>query len=85
MVAAEEPLLKKDIQMGRLTYVYGSLIDTPEARQLGVGAINDERLKSSIATISLVVELPRRLDAAQVFDGSFLPPNTERLPPIINP
>ncbi len=84
LLATEEPLLKKDIEMRRLTYVWGSLIDTPEAQQLGIGDVNDTRLKSSIDIISASFELPRQPDAAQVFDRSFLPPKAERQLPVIN-
>src|ERR1700761_6961565 len=84
LLAEEEPLLKKDIELRRLTYVWGSLIDTPEARQLGLGDVNDERLKSSIAIVSSAFELPKQPDAAQVFDRGFLPPKAERLPPTVN-
>ena len=80
LLATEEPLLKKDIELRRLTYVYGSLIDTPEARQLGLGDVNDERLKSSIAIVSSAFELAKPPDAAQVFDRGFLPPKAERMP-----
>src|SRR5579864_6534860 len=66
LLATEEPLLKKDIELRRLTYVYGSLIDTPEARQLGLGGVNDEQLKSSIAIVSSAFELAKQPDAAQV-------------------
>ena len=84
LLATEEPLLKKDIELRRLTYVYGSLIDTPEARQLGLGDVNDERLKSSIAIVSSAFELAKQPDAAQVFDRGFLPPKAERMPPTAN-
>ena len=84
LLATEEPLLKKDIELRRLTYVWGSLIDTPEARELGIGDVNDDRLKSSIAIVSASFGLPRQPDAAQIFDRSFLPPKTDRLPPIVN-
>jgi NitT/TauT family transport system substrate-binding protein len=84
LLATEEPLLKKDIELRRLTYVWSSLIDTPEARQLGLGDVNDERLKSSIAIVSSAFELPKQPEAAQVFDRSFLPPKAERLPPAVN-
>jgi NitT/TauT family transport system substrate-binding protein len=84
LLATEEPLLKKDIELRRLTYVWSSLIDTPEARQLGLGDVSDDRLKSSIAIVSSAFELPKQPDAAQIFDRSFLPPMTERLPPAIN-
>jgi NitT/TauT family transport system substrate-binding protein len=84
LLATEEPLLKKDIELRRLTYVYGSLIDTPEARQLGLGDVNDERLKSSIAIVSSAFELAKQPDAGQVLDRGFLPPKAERLPPAAN-
>src|SRR6201996_998632 len=84
LLATEEPLLKKDIELRRLTYVWGSLIDTPEAQQLGIGDVNDDRLKSSIAIVSSAFELPKQPDAAQVFDRGFLPPKAERLPPTVN-
>src|SRR5579862_9969929 len=71
LLATEEPLLKKDIELRRLIYVWGSLIDTPEAQQLGIGDVNDDRLKSSIAIISTSFELPRQPEATQVFDRGF--------------
>jgi NitT/TauT family transport system substrate-binding protein len=83
LLATEEPLLNKDIELRRLTYVYGSLIDTPEARELGIGDVNDERLKSSIAIVSSAFELSRQPDVVQVFDHGFLPPRAERLPSAI--
>lgn len=85
LLATEEPLLKKEIELRRLTYVYGSLIDTPEARQIGLGDVSDPRLKSSIVTIAASFELPRQPDANEVFDRSFLPAQTERVPPMVGP
>jgi NitT/TauT family transport system substrate-binding protein len=84
LLATEEPLLKKDIELRRLIYVWGSLIDTPEAQQLGIGDVNDDRLKSSIAIISTSFELPRQPEAAQVFDRGFLPPKADRTLAVIN-
>lgn len=83
LLATEEPLLNKEIELRRLIYVYGSLIDTPKARELGIGDVDDERLKSSIAIVSSAFELSKQPDAAQVFDHGFLPPRAERLPPAI--
>jgi len=80
LLAAEEPLLNKEIELRRLTYVYGSLINTPEALEIGIGDVNDERLKSSIAIVSKSFELPRQPKATQVFDHGFLPPKADRLP-----
>jgi NitT/TauT family transport system substrate-binding protein len=85
LLATEEPLLKKEIELRRLTYVYSSLIDTPEARQLGLGDVSADRLKSSIATIAAVFELPRQPEPNEVFDRRFLPARTERVPPMVGP
>jgi NitT/TauT family transport system substrate-binding protein len=84
LLVTEEPLLKKDIELRRLTYVWGSLIDTSEARELGIGDVNDTRLKSSIAIIAASFDLPRQPDAARIFDRGFLPPKADRLPPAVN-
>jgi len=51
---------------------------------LGIGDVNDNRLKSSIDIISTSFELPRQPDAAQIFDRGFLPPKADRLPPSVN-
>jgi NitT/TauT family transport system substrate-binding protein len=85
LLATEEPLLKKEIELRRLTYVYSSLIDTPEARQIGLGDVSDARLKSSVATVATSFELPRQAEANEVFDRSFLPAQAERVPPIVGP
>ena len=82
LLAEEEPLLKKDIELRRLTYVYGSLIDTAEAKQIGIGDVSDDRLKTSIGIVSTSFELARQPDTAQVFDRSFLPSKADRLPPV---
>jgi NitT/TauT family transport system substrate-binding protein len=81
LLAAEEPLLKRDIELRRLNYVYDTLIDTPEAKQIGIGDVSNDRLESSIATVTASFQLPRQPGAAQVFDRSFLPAKAERLPP----
>ena len=85
MLAAKEPLINKDIEKRRLIYVYKSLIDTPEARQLGLGDISDARLETAITLISEAFELPKKPAPAQVFDRAFLPPKAERVPPQVAP
>jgi NitT/TauT family transport system substrate-binding protein len=80
LLAQTEPLLNKDIEKRRLIYVYKTLIDTPEARALGIGDVNDARLVNSIAAIAESYDLPRTPQATEVFDRSFLPPKAERMP-----
>jgi NitT/TauT family transport system substrate-binding protein len=83
LLAAEEPLIKEDIELRRLLYVYRALIDTPEAEEIGLGDISDARLSSSISTIGTSFELSRFPAASEVFDRSFLPPRTDRTPPAV--
>jgi NitT/TauT family transport system substrate-binding protein len=85
LLATEEPLIKKDIERRRLLYVYKTLIDTAEARELGIGDVSDDRLKSAIATIATSFELPRLPNPGDIFDRSFLPAKADRIPPAIAP
>ena len=83
LLATKEPLINKDIEKRRLIYVYKTLIDTPEARERGIGDASDARLSAAIATIAESYELPRVPAAAQVFDRAYLPPKAERMPPVL--
>jgi NitT/TauT family transport system substrate-binding protein len=85
LLAAEEPLIKQDIEKRRLLYVYKELIDTPEAHDVGLGDVSDIRLKSAIATIAASFELPRTPTPDEVFDRSFLPAKQDRVPPSVMP
>jgi NitT/TauT family transport system substrate-binding protein len=79
LLAAKEPLINKTIEKRRLLYVYSTLIDTPEARELGVGDVSDARLKAAIATITEAFELTHPPTVRQVFDRAFLPPKADRM------
>jgi NitT/TauT family transport system substrate-binding protein len=80
LLAAKEPLIKKDIERQRLIYVYRTLIDTPEARELGIGDVSDTRMGNAIATIAETYQLANAPKAGQVFDRAFLPPKADRIP-----
>jgi NitT/TauT family transport system substrate-binding protein len=80
LLAETEPLINKSIEKRRLIYVYNTLIDTPEARSIGIGDVNDVRLTNSIAMIAESYGLPRVPNESDVFDRSFLPPKAERMP-----
>jgi NitT/TauT family transport system substrate-binding protein len=84
LLAAEEPLINKDIEKRRLIYVYKTLIDTPEAHELGIGDVKDARMTAAIATIAESYELSRVPTAAEVFNRSFLPEKSERTPPTLS-
>jgi len=84
LLAAEEPLINKDIEKRRLIYVYKTLIDTPEAHELGIGDVKDARMTAAIATIAESYELQRVPTATEVFIRSFLPEKAERTPPTLS-
>jgi NitT/TauT family transport system substrate-binding protein len=85
VLAAEEPLIKKELERRRLLYVYSNLIDTPEARDLGLGDVSDKRLTANIATIATSFELPKVPAPGEVFDRAFLPAKSDRVPPVVAP
>jgi NitT/TauT family transport system substrate-binding protein len=73
-----EPLINKDIEKRRLTYVYDTLIATPEAARLGIGDVDDARLGRAIAIIAESYGLATPPKPGRVFDRAFLPPAAER-------
>jgi NitT/TauT family transport system substrate-binding protein len=80
LLAKQEPLLNKSIEKRRLIYVYNTLIDTPEAHELGIGDVSDARLARSSAIIAESYSLTRTPAAAEIFSRAFLPPKADRLP-----
>jgi NitT/TauT family transport system substrate-binding protein len=84
LLAAKEPLIDKSIEKRRLLYVLKTLIDTPEARALGVGDIDDARMARSVATMVEAYELPRAPAVGEVFDRALLPAKAERTLPAGN-
>ncbi len=80
LLATVEPLINKSIEKRRLIYVYNSLIDTPEARTIGIGDVSDERLTNNIATIVQSYELASTPAAGEIYSRAFLPPKADRLP-----
>jgi len=73
-----EPLINTEIEKRRLTYVYDTLMATPEATRLGIGDVDDARLGRNIAVIAESYELAKPPAPARVFDRGFLPPAAER-------
>jgi NitT/TauT family transport system substrate-binding protein len=79
MVAKAEPLLKKDIELERLKLALSCCIATPNVLKNGYGGVDPVRLERTIALISEGFGLPRKLTPAELFDGSYLPPEKERM------
>lgn len=79
MVTKAEPLLRKDIELERLKLALNCCIATQNVLKNGYGGADPARLERTIALISEGYGLPRRPTAAEMFDGSFLPPEKDRM------
>jgi NitT/TauT family transport system substrate-binding protein len=83
VLAKRESLINKDIEKRRLIYVYKTLMDTPEAREIGMGDVSEARMSASAATIAESFELPNVPKFSDVFSRAFLPPKAERMQPVL--
>ena len=73
-----EPLLNAEIEKKRIAYALNNLMNAPEAGEIGIGDLKDDRLTRSIAVIAEAYELKSRPVAGDVFNRSFLPPKADR-------
>jgi NitT/TauT family transport system substrate-binding protein len=78
-LAKNEPLINKDIEKRRLVYTMKNLMLTPEAAELGMGDVKDDRLARSISQLNESFGLPRSPAPAEIFNRSFLPAKAERM------
>jgi NitT/TauT family transport system substrate-binding protein len=74
-----EPLLNADIERDRLRLAMSCCLITPNVLKNGFGAVDQERLKRSIALITQGYQLPREPHPEEVFDASYLPPEMGRM------
>ena len=74
-----EPLLNRKVETERLIYTLKNEMNDPEIGTIGVGDLDDARLKRSIAALVENGGLPRAPSVDEVFDRSFLPPRLDRL------
>jgi NitT/TauT family transport system substrate-binding protein len=74
-----EPLLNGALEKKRIAYALTNLMNAPEATEIGLGDLKDDRLSRSIAVIAEAYELKSRPAAGDVFNRSFLPPKAERM------
>lgn len=78
-VMKREPLLKRDVERERLMATLREEMSHPEIGKFGLGDIDPDRLKRSIALVVEANGLPRAPAPEEVFDRSFLPPKGDRL------
>lgn len=76
-VMKREPLLKPDIERERLQSMLKNDINATEAAKIGLGDVDDDRLKRTIKIVVDANGLPRTPAPNEVFDRRFLPPTAE--------
>ena len=73
-----EPLLKRDVEKEKLMATMRNDMSHPEIARIGLGDVDDERLKRSINIVVDANQLPRTPAVSEVFDRSFLPVRADR-------
>ncbi|MFM0158043.1 ABC transporter substrate-binding protein [Paraburkholderia sediminicola] len=77
-VMKREPLLKRDVEKEKLLATMRNDMSHPEIARIGLGDVDQARLKRDIAIVVDAAKLPRTPTPAEIFDGSFLPPRADR-------
>lgn len=75
---AEEGFLNADAESQRLQFALNNVIISDESRELGIGAVDQDRLARSIDTIVELYDLTTTPSVADVYTDQFLPPLNER-------
>jgi NitT/TauT family transport system substrate-binding protein len=78
LLAKIEPLINPEIERKRIAFALNNLMNAPEAAEIGIGDLKDDRLARSIAVIAEAYELKSRPAPGDVFTRAFLPPRSER-------
>lgn len=78
-VADREPLIDFDLELARFNATVEDEMAHPEIAEIGLGAVDMDRLAESIDILVAANELPRTPEAETIFDPSFLPPIEDRL------
>jgi NitT/TauT family transport system substrate-binding protein len=73
-----EPLLKRDVERDKLISTMRNDMSHPEVARIGLGDVDDERLKRAISIIVESNQLPRTPTPGEVFDRSFLQSRDQR-------
>jgi NitT/TauT family transport system substrate-binding protein len=80
-VLKRNEVLKKDIEVERLTMANNLNIKTPYVVANGFGGLDPAKLAKSIEYLTVSMKLTGNVKPEQIFDASFLPPKEERMLP----
>jgi NitT/TauT family transport system substrate-binding protein len=77
-VQKREPLIKMDVELERFDATIKEEMNHPELAKLGLGDVDDARLKTGIDILVDADKLPRTPKVEEIFTREFLPPKSER-------
>ncbi|MFW2590059.1 ABC transporter substrate-binding protein [Sagittula sp. SSi028] len=78
-IVAFDNLVNAELERARLEFALTKLMNHPETAETGIGGLVEERLARSIDLIVEGYGLDATPAASEIFDGSFLPPVSERM------
>jgi NitT/TauT family transport system substrate-binding protein len=79
-IKKREPLIDEKVERGRLQLVIDDAIVTDRVKRDGLGAVDPERMKQTIAMVAKSFNIPAA-DMSSVYSPDYLPPRAElRLP-----
>ncbi len=73
-VAKREPLLKVPVEHDRFVQTLRDEMNHPEIAKIGLGSVDEVRLKKSIDILVEALALPRTPAVSEIFTPAFLPP-----------
>jgi len=76
-VVKREPLIKFDVELERMEATLKDEMNHPEIAKIGLGNVDDARLKRSIDILVDADKLPRTPNEDEIFTRAFLPPAAE--------
>jgi NitT/TauT family transport system substrate-binding protein len=76
-VSKREPLINAKLERERFDATFADEMNHPEIKKIGLGNVDQDRLKRSIAIMVDALSLPRTPAVSEVWDGSFLPPPSD--------
>jgi NitT/TauT family transport system substrate-binding protein len=76
-VAKREPLINTKLERERFDATFADEMNHPEIKKIGLGSIDEQRLKRSIDIMVDALALPRTPAVSEIWNGSFLPPAAE--------
>lgn len=76
-IKKRDPLVDEAVERSRLDLVIKNAILTDNVKKLGLGTVNDDRMKKTIATVTSAFKTPA-VDVKSIYNADFLPPAADR-------